>query len=1013
MFNFWDVEKTWYLAPAAKSGSGAREFALALRAAWAGAVDLGPLETILESNIDWNMRWTESDMIANLEKCIHDDLCYNTCPSTVYSTPLHMAVMMHAIFGKGTSGHFVVEELFVRYGADVNCYNARGRTVIHELLDLPLDRCNSFALFLLRHGANINALTESDTSSLSLRQILRPPIYEGITPLLQAVRNQDGSLMQFLIEAGADINFRSASGWSPADVCIVTNFAEGLRILISNGAEIWVKNGSRAPTVDSDDISLQKQGMLMRLGELRASNRPLYYSIISSRTIQTILRDLAKGDSLDVEMFITAFHDNLSMTARLPNPTRISDSHCNQCIVMQELGKPITWPSLLHLRDSAQDGCTLCRLLFEAIIQQPEHYQNYQIESQTEVTVTLRDKDIGIRHGNKDCSVELCMLSGELDPTTYPHTLMNSEDAIMNRWDNVGDHQDSRTFSPASCQLAKNWLGQCRSFHGQHCARHVGGSQLPTRVINVGQGEEQPSLLVTSGRRGLYCALSYCWGKANFITATRASLSNLIKGIPTKILPRTIKDAIEVTKSLGFQYLWVDSLCILQDDPEDWYREASHMADVYLNAEVTIAATSAHDADGGLFGDSSSYSQIVHPVKLKRNRCLTFKSFRQSPFHGGCWYVLPYPPRSDKPKNNVWRTRGWTLQEELLSPRVLSFDSGALQWGCSLTSSSGRHPYFSQQTDFDASTYVNFLSSRQKRMMFQNIPLNYMHQTNARAEDLFCNWEDLVVEFTSRALSRRTDKILAILGLATQISPLLKSSFTQGFWNGPYSQRSLAWEIDHPAFSPKTSFPKSIEDAPGITNLVFPSWSWASVDSPVKYSILNPRSREFGGIQASMDLDSPLEILSIIEETINGTEQGKRFSLRASGYLRRGDSYMLKDFEAQEKRRWSSDLRPSFRCGNGGIDHVETAGRVNWDRGFNQSLGWWCLVLGRLPEVNINNRGEETEFVRAKKPACIICLCLAPQGGGGTHYQRVGICELQDDNRFWDGSVEKRIINLI
>ena len=100
-----------------------------------------------------------------------------------------------------------------------------------------------------------------------------------------------------------------------------------------------------------------------------------------------------------------------------------------------------------------------------------------------------------------------------------------------------------------------------------------------------------------------YATLAHYWGSADFLTVTTSNFKNFCQGIEVNLLTQSFQDAIPVTHRLGFQYLWIDSLCIIQDSGEDWMRKSSKMLDVSRFAELTIAAASAWQSSEGLFVD--------------------------------------------------------------------------------------------------------------------------------------------------------------------------------------------------------------------------------------------------------------------------------------------------------------------------------------------------------------------------------------------------------------------------
>ncbi|PQE31530.1 het domain-containing protein [Rutstroemia sp. NJR-2017a WRK4] len=137
--------------------------------------------------------------------------------------------------------------------------------------------------------------------------------------------------------------------------------------------------------------------------------------------------------------------------------------------------------------------------------------------------------------------------------------------------------------------------------------------QLPTRVIDIGRSDfNGPAKLITThGIKAYYTALSHFWGSLQPLTTTLDTLQEREQGLRVQSLPKTFSDAIEVTRRLEIQYIWIHSLCIVQNDPLDWQAEAAQMTTVYQNAYLTLSATAASDGSGGLnwpFEPSSQFN---------------------------------------------------------------------------------------------------------------------------------------------------------------------------------------------------------------------------------------------------------------------------------------------------------------------------------------------------------------------------------------------------------------------
>jgi Heterokaryon incompatibility protein (HET) len=164
---------------------------------------------------------------------------------------------------------------------------------------------------------------------------------------------------------------------------------------------------------------------------------------------------------------------------------------------------------------------------------------------------------------------------------------------------------------------AIEWLQQqlenCVTSH-QGCKNTLEISKIrPTRLIDVGadQAGSQICLIQTDGISSPYIALSHRWGTTWHLTTTKSNISEMQQGIRLQDLPRTFSDAVSITRKFGIRYLWIDSLCIVQDDPKDWEIEASRMAGVYSGSYITIAAISSKDSNSGCVPEvPSEYFEI-------------------------------------------------------------------------------------------------------------------------------------------------------------------------------------------------------------------------------------------------------------------------------------------------------------------------------------------------------------------------------------------------------------------
>ena len=230
--------------------------------------------------------------------------------------------------------------------------------------------------------------------------------------------------------------------------------------------------------------------------------------------------------------------------------------------------------------------------------------------------------------------------------------------------------------------IISKWLCACSQSHIE--CQIKDNTRLPTRVIDVGPADatQAPRLLVTSKETGRYVALSHCWGSlmqsdtGQHARTLTTNLRNMQREISLEKLPQNFQDAVIVVRKLGLRFLWIDALCIVQDDLADWAREAARMADVYGSAHLTIAATSAESStDGFLERPQETAASIPYYVGTSTEPA-------------GC-LVMTYQRKQDSWYSSVemarWNSRGWTFQERLLSKRVLHFTEKRLFWECRMT----------------------------------------------------------------------------------------------------------------------------------------------------------------------------------------------------------------------------------------------------------------------------------------------------------------------------------------
>jgi hypothetical protein len=327
----------------------------------------------------------------------------------------------------------------------------------------------------------------------------------------------------------------------------------------------------------------------------------------------------------------------------------------------------------------------------------------------------------------------------------------------------------------AAAQITR-WLQTCSESH-RRCRDTFAPQSLPTRVVEI-LGPKSARLKVTSeDERGLYTTLSHAWGNGNTIKTQASNLPSYKENIPWNGLPKTFREAIQVTLRLGLRYIWIDSLCIIQDDDVDWRNEGSRMASVYSQSYLTIAATKSSNSRGGCFAVSSP-QYIGHTYELKDS-------------HGDGYTIhvrhqLEHRQTTEFPLLG----RGWVFQERLLSPRILHFGPEELLWEC-------------------MSCYTCECGNWNDHYILRKSEVSYRRKPPSPT----ARWHEIVDEYSGKLLTFDTDVFPALQGIAKQSQEQRQCAYYAGLWEDSLP-KDLLW----------------YRPSPGIETRKWraPSWSWAS-----------------------------------------------------------------------------------------------------------------------------------------------------------------------------------------
>jgi hypothetical protein len=276
------------------------------------------------------------------------------------------------------------------------------------------------------------------------------------------------------------------------------------------------------------------------------------------------------------------------------------------------------------------------------------------------------------------------------------------------------------------------------------------------------------------------------------------SLEQHKQGISWNILPRTFQDAITFTRRIGVRYIWIDSLCIIQDDSGDWERESAQMASIYANSFLTIVAAKAANSTQGCFA--------IIPEK-ERTHKITGVGARA----GGAFTVYARP--SIKHADNIdgeklfpIASRAWCYQEQVLSPRLLYFHYCELKWECM------------EKSSCECSLADGIPHDKKEHSKALNKGSD-IHSLNDR-------WRSMVRSYVELSLTYESDRLPALSGVAKQMGSVRKGRYLAGLWEDSLFEDLMWWVTE--SDMPQVRRPKEWRA---------PSWSWASIEGRILHRI--------------------------------------------------------------------------------------------------------------------------------------------------------------------------------
>ncbi|KAJ8132042.1 hypothetical protein O1611_g1579 [Lasiodiplodia mahajangana] len=519
------------------------------------------------------------------------------------------------------------------------------------------------------------------------------------------------------------------------------------------------------------------------------------------------------------------------------------------------------------------------------------------------------------------------------------------------------------TNSEGTFRRAKRWLDQCVA---NHDCRQKHFDRRPKRLLNI-RGD-QIHLVETDDTEYKYVCLSHRWGGPEHrrLASTAITVQRHMNGIKWEDVPKTFQDAVTICRRLKVDYLWIDTLCILQECPgltetqieetkEDFVKENLAMASIYSGSYFTISADISKHMDSGIFTSPDPRRQsnpLCHGFTVKNDNGQT----------SNVYATVSY--QHSQHRTNL-ETRGWTLQESIIPARVLHFGERDVTWRCreKHTCECG---YISQ---------VGIVSSwRTKLGKLARPP----------PEDLGGRikwWYDVVSLYMPRELSRKNDKLPALSGLAQIYRNETKYTYMAGLWEETL-YHELCWYHD---ITYNTSAPLRVGPFGAWKYYRAPTWSWASIDYPDDYSYRLCSFTVFGTIT-----DKRLRACNIIKAVCQPRTSDLTGEVRPDCYIE------------LEARLFSATIQLGDPFGEeSGIEFTAPPWTLGNIEDTEINVGY-CFPDCRMKDDDLKV-GDEVYYApitEAVHQHYSTGYCLVLKLVEGQRYRRVGLCVMHRGNHY-------------
>lgn len=455
------------------------------------------------------------------------------------------------------------------------------------------------------------------------------------------------------------------------------------------------------------------------------------------------------------------------------------------------------------MRRSAERGCSACVTMHKYLLS--------HISTQDSINWSgMFDTGIRVFSGNVNPSPTLDTVEvgsrGKIDRPPSPPTMAfdlfcppeewvdaipqfnNQSVRLMHPFLNVADHPSGNTKSELAMDRLNHWLTTCLSCHSACGKLKDPFTSLPERILWL-EDENRLKVIENNASTEPYACLSHRWGKSTAnVSLLTTNLSRCKAGLLVSSLPQLFRDVIYLCRQLGLRYLWIDSLCIVQDDLNDWETVAATMGSIYENAFITISADWDSNSDQSLFNKLPSSHLAFEIPTVHGSQIFIRKQFSHP------WKSTTNDPGKETCGDLPLLKRGWVFQERALSKRIIHFTPYELCWEC-----------------VERTCCECRLNEGQWDALRSQVPRTVANES----------WDSIVQEYSMLDLSFDKDKLQALAGVSRRYALQHGLHFAAGLWRERLD-RDFVWR--RLQFSPSRPRPDPV---------IAPTWSWASTSGSI------------------------------------------------------------------------------------------------------------------------------------------------------------------------------------